>query len=358
VTRHSSGSLPAAGASWSSLLLRARAVYHSPSCLERPLTAESCMIMHYNVNTTGGRPRGQRIRSRELRSRRLASSPIARVRDGERTAQQTFRVAGARSAFRAGRCRPRRRGARVRATHGACFWVARARDARASWTSRAISGRVTAGATRSGMPELRAGRGGALLREQSVRRTSSPTRDAINVDPARARALVRAGVVAPGATVIANSVAASVGRVTRRSAIPVRRVSDDYRAYGVGNAPTSQGDDSDARRSRERGPRVRRIFCPSAAFSRRSRSAHGSTDDPLAIYREAYGDEPFIELPISNRHCATSCGNVVRLTATMIRGRVPHAARHVRRQRSRRRRAGAAERQPHARARRDTQVAA
>jgi hypothetical protein len=124
--------------------------------------------------------------------------------------------------------------------HGASLpWVKRAREAGARVVdlSSDLPSRPRNGQAVYGMPELRSGPSGALLREEI--RTADivanpgcyPTSILLALAP-----LVRAGVVAPGATVIANSASG----VTGSGEHPKREylfaeVSDDYRAYGVGN---------------------------------------------------------------------------------------------------------------------------
>src|SRR5947208_14443469 len=178
-----------------------------------------------------------------------------------------------------------------------------------------------------GMPELRAGRSGTLLREEI--RTADvvanpgcyPTSILLAIAP-----LVRAGVIAPGATVIANSASGvtGAGNTPKREYL-FAEVSDDYRAYGVGNTHRhlkeltatlgTLGTDADLVFTPHLLPVARGILStitipPTAPL-----------DDPLEIYREAYTDEPFIEVADEQPTLHDVVRrNVVRLTATIIEG--------------------------------------
>jgi len=124
--------------------------------------------------------------------------------------------------------------------HGASLpWVNRAREAGArvvDLSSDLRPGHADGNAV-YGMPELRAGPSGGHLRDEI--RTADivanpgcyPTSILLALAP-----LVRAGVVAPGATVIANSASGvtGAGNTPKREYL-FAEVSDDYRAYGVGN---------------------------------------------------------------------------------------------------------------------------
>jgi N-acetyl-gamma-glutamyl-phosphate reductase len=175
------------------------------------------------------------------------------------------------------------------------------------------------------MPELRAGPSGALLREEI--RTADivanpgcyPTSILLALSP-----LVRAGVVAPGATVIANSASGvtGAGNTPRREYL-FAEVSDDYRAYGVGNTHRhlkemtatlgTLGADADLVFTPHLLPVARGILSTITVPLR------AALDDPLAIYRDAYAGEAFIELAEQQPtlHDVVQ-RNVVRIAATMI----------------------------------------
>ena len=124
--------------------------------------------------------------------------------------------------------------------HGASLpWVRRARAAGArvvDLSSDLRPGHANGEAV-YGMPELRAGPSGGLLRDEI--RTADvvanpgcyPTSILLALAP-----LVRAGVVARGATVIANSASgvSGAGNTPKREYL-FAEVSNDFRAYGVGN---------------------------------------------------------------------------------------------------------------------------
>jgi N-acetyl-gamma-glutamyl-phosphate reductase len=216
--------------------------------------------------------------------------------------------------------------------HGASLpWVHRARAAGArvvDLSSDLRPGHPQAnGSAVYGMPELRAGRSGALLREaiRSADIVANPGCYPTSILLALAP-LVRAGVVAPGATVIANSASgvSGAGNTPKREYL-FAEVSNDYRAYAVGNTHRHLkemtatlgvlGADADLVFTPHLLPVARGILStitiPLAA----------RLDDPLALYREAYGAEPFIEVADQQPtlHDVVQ-RNVVRLTATMIEG--------------------------------------
>lgn len=214
--------------------------------------------------------------------------------------------------------------------HGASLpWVNRAREAGArvvDLSSDLRPGHANGQAV-YGMPELRAGPSGALLREEI--RTADivanpgcyPTSILLALSP-----LVRAGVVAPGATVIANSASGvtGAGNTPRREYL-FAEVSDDYRAYGVGNTHRhlkemtatlgTLGADADLVFTPHLLPVARGILSTITVPLR------AALDDPLAIYRDAYAGEAFIELAEQQPtlHDVVQ-RNVVRIAATMIQG--------------------------------------
>ena len=214
--------------------------------------------------------------------------------------------------------------------HGASLpWVNRAREAGArvvDLSSDLRPGHAN-GQAIYGMPELRAGTSGALLREEI--RTADivanpgcyPTSILLALSP-----LVRAGVVAPGATVIANSASGvtGAGNTPKREYL-FAEVSDDYRAYGVGNTHRHLkemtatlgvlGADADLVFTPHLLPVARGILSTITV------PLNATLDDPLAIYRDAYAGEAFIELAEQQPtlHDVVQ-RNVVRIAATMIQG--------------------------------------
>jgi N-acetyl-gamma-glutamyl-phosphate reductase len=214
--------------------------------------------------------------------------------------------------------------------HGASLaWVTRAREAGARVVDLSSDLRPGHGSARAvyGMPELRAGRAGTLLREEI--RTADlvanpgcyPTSILLALAP-----LVRAAVIAPGAMVIANSASgvSGAGNTPKREYL-FAEVTNDYRAYGVGNTHRhltemtatldALGADADLVFTPHLLPVARGIL------STITIPLTAPLDDPLAIYREAYAGEPFIE--VAEQQPALHdvvWRNVVRLTATMIAG--------------------------------------
>jgi len=214
--------------------------------------------------------------------------------------------------------------------HGASLpWVNRARAAGArvvDLSSDLRPGHASGNAV-YGMPELRAGQSGAHLRE-AIRTADVvanpgcyPTSILLALAP-----LVRAGVVAPGATIIANSASGvtGAGNTPKREYL-FAEVADDYRAYGVGNTHRhlkemtatlgTLGADADLVFTPHLLPVARGILSTITV------PLTGRLEDPLAIYRDAYAGEPFIEVAEQQPtlHDVVQ-RNVVRLAATMIEG--------------------------------------
>jgi N-acetyl-gamma-glutamyl-phosphate reductase len=214
--------------------------------------------------------------------------------------------------------------------HGASLpWVNRAREAGArvvDLSSDLRPGHANGQAV-YGMPELRAGASGTLLRE-AIRTADIvanpgcyPTSILLALAP-----LVRAGVVAPGATMIANSASGvtGAGNTPKREYL-FAEVADDYRASGVGNTHRhlkemtatlgTLGADADLVFTPHLLPVARGILSTITVPLR------ATLDDPLAIYRDAYASEAFIELTEQQPtlHDVVQ-RNVVRIAATMIQG--------------------------------------
>jgi len=214
--------------------------------------------------------------------------------------------------------------------HGASLpWVTRARAAGArvvDLSSDLRPGHANGEAV-YGMPELRTGPSGALLRE-AIRTADIvanpgcyPTSILLALAP-----LVRAGVVAPGATVIANSASGvtGAGNTPKREYL-FAEVSDDYRAYGVGNTHRHLKEMTATLRTL--GADADLVFTPHllpvarGILSTITVPLTATLDDPLAIYRGAYAGEAFIEIAEQQPtlHDVVQ-RNVVRIAATMIQG--------------------------------------
>jgi N-acetyl-gamma-glutamyl-phosphate reductase len=214
--------------------------------------------------------------------------------------------------------------------HGASLpWVKRARKAGARVVD--LSSDLRPGhADREavyGMPELLAGPDGTLLREEirSADIVANPGCYPTSILLALAP-LVRAGVVAPGATVIANSASGvtGAGNTPKREYL-FAEVADDYRAYGVGNTHRHLkemtttlgmlGADADLVFTPHLLPVARGIL------STITIPLTSPLADPLALYRDAYAGEPFIEVADQQPTLHDVVHrNVVRMTAMMIAG--------------------------------------
>jgi N-acetyl-gamma-glutamyl-phosphate reductase len=214
--------------------------------------------------------------------------------------------------------------------HGASLpWVMRARAAGARVVDLSSDLRPGHGGPSAvyGMPELHAGASGARLREaiRSADMVANPGCYPTSILLALAP-LVQAGVVAPGATMIANSASgvSGAGNTPKREYL-FAEVSNDYRAYGVGNTHrhlkemtatlSTLGADADLVFTPHLLPVARGIL------STITIPLTAPLSDPLAIYREAFADEPFIEVADEQPPLPDVVPrNVVRLTATMIDG--------------------------------------
>jgi N-acetyl-gamma-glutamyl-phosphate reductase len=214
--------------------------------------------------------------------------------------------------------------------HGASLpWVTRAREAGARVVDLSSDLRPGHGGPPAvyGMPELRASASGTLLRE-CVRTADVvanpgcyPTSILLALAP-----LIAAGLVAPGATVIANSASGvtGAGNSPKRELL-FAEVADDYRAYGVANTHRhlkemtatlgTLGADADLVFTPHLLPVARGIL------STITIPLLGAVADPLSVYRDAYAGEPFIEV-IAEQPALRDVvhRNVVRLTATAVQG--------------------------------------
>lgn len=214
--------------------------------------------------------------------------------------------------------------------HGASLpWVNRARAAGARVVDLSSDLRPghADGMAVYGMPELHAGPTGTLLREEirSADVVANPGCYPTSILLALAP-LVRAGVVAPGATVIANSASGvtGAGNTPKREYL-FAEVADDYRAYGAGNTHRhlkemtatlgALGADADLVFTPHLLPVARGIL------STITIPLTSTLADPLAFYRATYAGEPFIEVADQQPTLHEVVQrNVVRMTATMIAG--------------------------------------
>jgi N-acetyl-gamma-glutamyl-phosphate reductase len=173
-----------------------------------------------------------------------------------------------------------------------------------------------------GMPELGATTRAAIKVAEIVANPGCyPTSILLAIKP-----LLDAGLVAPGATIVANSASgvSGAGNSPKRELL-FAEVADDYRAYGVGNshrhfkemAATLATLDSD----------VELVFTPHllpvarGILSTITVPLGAPLADALAPFCTAYANERFIEVvrdqPTLNDVVRR---NVVRMTATMIAG--------------------------------------
>jgi N-acetyl-gamma-glutamyl-phosphate reductase len=171
-----------------------------------------------------------------------------------------------------------------------------------------------------GMPEL-----GAHVRE-SIRHADIvanpgcyPTSILLALAP-----LVAAGLIAPGATIVANSASgvSGAGNSPKRELL-FGEVTEDYRAYGVGNTHrhlkemsatmSTLGADADLIFTPHLLPIARGILSTITV------PLVAELADATAPLRAAYADEPFIEIVGEQPRLAdVARRNVVRMTATMV----------------------------------------
>jgi N-acetyl-gamma-glutamyl-phosphate reductase len=138
--------------------------------------------------------------------------------------------------------------------------------------------------------------------------------------------LVQQGLVAPGATIIANAASGvtGAGNSPKRELL-FGEVIEDYRAYGIGNTHRhvkemratldSWKADADLVFTPHLLPVARGILSTITVPLTRS------LDDALAPWREAYASEPFIEIATDTPSLRDVVHrNVVRISATMLAG--------------------------------------
>jgi len=211
--------------------------------------------------------------------------------------------------------------------HGASLpWVERARSAGArvvdlSSDLRPGNGENGHGAI-YGMPELGADTRSAIKFADIVANPGCyPTSILLALKP-----LVDAGLVAPGATIVANSASgvSGAGNSPKRELL-FAEVADDYRAYGVANSHrhlkemtatiATLGGDAELIFTPHLLPVARGILSTITV------PLLAPLADALAPFRDTYANEPFIEV-VSNQPALNDVvrRNVVRMTATMIAG--------------------------------------
>jgi N-acetyl-gamma-glutamyl-phosphate reductase len=173
-----------------------------------------------------------------------------------------------------------------------------------------------------GMPELGAATRSAIRGATIVANPGCyPTSILLALAPLQA-----AGLVAPGATVVANSASgvSGAGNSPKRELL-FAEVADDYRAYGVGNTHRhlhemratlhALGTDADLIFTPHLLPVARGILSTITVPLTRA------LGDPLEPFRLAYAGEPFIELADEQPTLHdVAHRNVVRIFATMIAG--------------------------------------
>lgn len=211
--------------------------------------------------------------------------------------------------------------------HGASLpWVERARVAGARVVDLSSDLRPGNGADERGaiygMPELGAATRAAIKVAEIVANPGCyPTSILLALVP-----LVARGLVAPGATIVANSASgvSGAGNSPKRELL-FAEVSDDFRAYGVGNSHrhlkemtatmSVMGGDADIVFTPHLLPVARGILSTITV------PLVETLADALEPFRSAYAGERFIEVIAQQPALADVVRrNVVRMTATMIAG--------------------------------------
>ena len=215
--------------------------------------------------------------------------------------------------------------------HGTSLpWVERARNAGARVVDLSNDLRPGNGgsiAAAYGMPELNAESRGAIRSADIVANPGCyPTSILLALLP-----YVSRGLVADAGTIIANSASgvSGAGNSPKRELL-FAEVSDDYRAYGVGNTHRHLKEMSATLASA--GSTADLVFTPHllpvsrGILSSITIPLASALADPLAPLHEAYGDEPFVEVVAEQPTLASVVRrNVVRITATPIAGtKLPH----------------------------------
>ena len=208
--------------------------------------------------------------------------------------------------------------------HGASqVWVERAEQAGARVVDLSNDLRPGNGGVRVatyGMPELGAAARAAIRAAAVVANPGCyPTSILLALKP-----LIDAGLVAGEATIIANAASgvSGAGNSPKRELL-FAEVADDYRAYGAGNVHrhlkemratlAALGSDADLVFTPHLLPVARGILSTITV------PLKAPLADPLAVYRSAYGGEPFVEIIDTQPALADVVRrNVVRISAMMV----------------------------------------
>jgi N-acetyl-gamma-glutamyl-phosphate reductase len=212
--------------------------------------------------------------------------------------------------------------------HGASLqWVERARAFGArvvdlSADLRPGNGNATHAAV-YGMPELGASTRAAIRGAEIVANPGCyPTSILLALAP-----LVAAGLVAPNATIVANSASgvSGAGNSPKRELL-FAEVGESYRAYGVGNTHRHLKEMT-ATLDALGGGSADLIFTPHllpvarGILSTITVPLVAPLAEPLAPFHEAYGNEPFIEVTSEQPTLHdVARRNVVRMSALMVAG--------------------------------------
>ena len=211
--------------------------------------------------------------------------------------------------------------------HGASLpWVQRAHDGGARVVDLSHDLRPGNGNSQLeavyGMPELTVSARAAIRSARIVANPGCyPTCILLALAP-----LVAAGVVLPGATIIANAASGvtGAGNSPKRELL-FGEVAEDFRAYGVANSHRHLKEMNATMATL--GADVDLVFTPHLLPVARGILAtitvplDRALDDPLSLYRDAYASEPFVEVVSGEpRLSDVARRNVVRLTATMVVG--------------------------------------
>jgi N-acetyl-gamma-glutamyl-phosphate reductase len=208
--------------------------------------------------------------------------------------------------------------------HGASLpWVQRARQAGARVVDLSTDlrpGNDGALSAIYGMPELGNSTRNAIRAAEIVANPGCyPTSILLPILP-----YVTRGLVAEGGTIIANSASgvSGAGNSPKREYL-FAEVSDDYRAYGVGNTHRHLKEMSATLAAA--GSSADLVFTPHLLPTTRGILStitvplQESLRDPLAPLMEAYRNEPFIEVVQEQPTLASVVRrNVVRMTATVV----------------------------------------
>ena len=293
------------------------------------MTDGICMIMHNNVNTIPvGVLGASGYAGRELCTL-IARHPRFALTFATANEQrgQTVRLGGAPVTF-AGPEDADLAGAAIvfcALPHGTSLpWVRKARSAGAKVVDLSSDLRPGHGgpAVPYGMPELSAEARGAIRGADVVANPGCyPTSILLALAP-----LLSAGLVLPGASIVANSASgvSGAGNSPKRELL-FAEVTDDFRAYGVANTHrhlvemratlAAFGTDADLVFTPHLLPVARGILSTITV------PLSEPLTDPIERYRAAFANEPFVEIRDEQPTLRDVVHrNVVAMTATMIAG--------------------------------------